>query len=133
MTFFLHLVTASSIELKEEWCKLRPIVYAVDKSDFRPHHIELHRCSGTCDPNLPTPHKSCIAISKQEILLKLSSTTGQGTRDVKVENHTSCECQCSKACTDSEIPVDGCLCRSVRGPRVDESGRRLSNSGEVLI
>ncbi|XP_015774585.1 PREDICTED: uncharacterized protein LOC107352789 [Acropora digitifera] len=133
MTFFLHSVMVSSKELKEELCALRPMVIPVRHSDFKPHHIELYRCSGTCDPNLPPSHKSCIAFKVQEIPLKLTSMTSQETKHVKVLNHTSCGCQCSISCTESEIPADGCGCKKLQGPSLGQLKSPSSNSeGNVL-
>ena len=133
MTFFLHSVMASSKELKEELCALRPTVIPVRQSGFQPHHIELHRCSGTCDPNLPPSHKSCTAFSVEEILLKLTSITSQDTSYVKVLNHTSCGCQCLISCKESEIPADGCGCTKLTGPSLGQLKSPSSNSGEVLV
>ena len=136
MTFFLHSVMVSSKEIKEELCALRPTVIRVRQSDFKPHHIELHRCLGTCDPNLPPSHKSCIAFKVQEISLKLTSMTSmtsQDTKYVKVLNHTSCGCQCSISCTESEIPADGCGCKKLQGPSLGQLKSPSSNSGEVLV
>ena len=133
MTFFLHSVMASSKEIKEELCALRPTVFPVQQSGFKPHHIELYRCLGTCDPNLPPSHKSCIAFSVKVISLKLTSMTSQETKYVDVLNHTRCGCQCSISCTESEIPADGCRCTKVRGPSLGQLKSPSSNSGEVLV
>ena len=134
MTFFSHSVMVSSKELKEELCALRPTVIAVGESDFKPHHIELHRCSGTCDPNLSPAHKSCKVSSAEVILLKLSSLTSEDTRYVEVSNHTSCRCQCLISCTKSEIPTDGCRCTKIKDdPSLGEFKSGSSNSGEVLV
>ncbi|XP_015776710.1 PREDICTED: uncharacterized protein LOC107354738 isoform X1 [Acropora digitifera] len=129
----LSPMMVSSKELKEELCALRPTVFPVQQSGFKPHHIELHRCLGTCDPNLPPSHKSCIAFSVKEISLKLTSMTSQETKYVKVLNHTSCGCQCSISCTESEIPADGCGCKKLQGPSLGQLKSPSSNSeGNVL-
>lgn len=129
----LSPMMVSSKELKEELCALRPTIIAVGESDFKPHHIELHRCSGTCDPNLPPAHKSCKVSSAEVILLKLSSLTSEDTRYVEVSNHTSCGCQCRISCTGSEIPADGCRCTKIEDPSVGQLKSQSSNSdGNVL-
>ena len=133
MTFFLQSVMVSSKEIKEELCALRPTVFPVQQSGFKPHHIELHRCLGTCDPNLPPSHKSCIAFKVQEIRLKLTSMTSQETKYVNVLNHTSCGCQCSATCTESEIPADSCGCTPLPVPSLGQLKKPSSNSGEVLV
>lgn len=133
MTFFLHSVMVSSKEIKEELCALRPTVFPVQQSGFKPHHIELHRCLGTCDPNLPPSHKSCIAFKVQEIRLKLTSMTSQETKYVNVLNHTRCGCQCSATCTESEIPADGCGCTPLPVPSLGQLIKPSSNPGEVLV
>lgn len=122
----LSPMMVSSKELKEELCALRPTVIPVQQSGFKPHHIELHRCLGTCDPNLPPSHKSCIAFSVKEIPLKLTSMTSQDTKSVKMLNHTSCGCQCSISCTESEIPADGCGCKKL--PSLGQLKSPSSNS-----
>ena len=134
MNFFLYSVMVSSTRLEEQLCLPRATVIPVQKSGFRPYHIKVHRCSGTCDPSLPPDHKKCMAGSRQEISLELRSITGPEIRNVKVENHTSCVCHCSISCTEQEIPdKSSCKCTNLSGPIEGQTGNRPSNSGKVLV
>ena len=83
----------SSLRLLEQQCKLRPTIFPVEKEGFKPHHIELHRCQGTCGDSQPS-QKPCAPDSIQEISLDVTDLTS-GQRDtVTVVNHTSCKCDC---------------------------------------
>ena len=105
----------SSLRLLEQPCKLRPTIIPVEKEGFKPHHIELHRCQGTCDDSQPS-QKPCAPASIQEISLDLTDLTSKNKRDtVAVFNHTSCRCNCeviNKCKLDKgEIPDEkNCRC-----------------------
>lgn len=83
----------SSLRLLEQHCKLRPTIVPVGKEGFKPHHIKLHQCQGTCGDSQPS-QKPCAPDSIQEISLDVTDLTS-GQRDtVTVVNHTSCKCDC---------------------------------------
>lgn len=106
----------SSLKLLEQPCKLRPTIIAVKQKGFKPHHIELHRCQGTCDNSLPS-QKPCVATSTKEINLDLTDLTSEneGNKVVRMVNHTGCGCHCEviKRCKfdEGEMPdEDNCRC-----------------------
>ena len=102
----------SSEVLQEQRCRARPTVVAVEKSGFKPHHIELHRCSGTCNDAPPT-HRPCKPSSVQEITLDLTDLTSNKASTVKVYNHTQCACDCELKCKldEGELPdEENCKC-----------------------
>ena len=89
----LFSACVSSLRLLEQHCKLRPTIIPVGKEGFKPHHIKLHQCQGTCGDSQPS-QKPCAPDSIQEISLDVTDLTS-GQRDtVTVFNHTSCKCDC---------------------------------------
>ena len=114
----------SSKHLPEQLCQLRPTVVPVQKAGFKPYHIELYRCSGTCRDSPPT-HRPCVAISKHTITLDLIDlSTGKPSTE-PVVNHTKCGCNCEVECKEGEYPDDeNCVCVSLpqTGGRKDGRG-----------
>lgn len=108
-------VRVSSEVLKEQHCRARPTVVPVEKPGFKPYHIELHRCSGTCSDAPPT-HRPCKASSKQAITLDLTDLTSSNPSTVTVYNHTQCACDCELKCKldEGEFPDgENCKCSTV--------------------
>ena len=106
----------SSLKLLDQPCKLRPTIIAVKEKGFKPHHVELHRCQGTCGNSQPS-QKPCVATSIQQISLDLTDLTSEneGNKVVHMDNHTSCGCHCevTKHCKldEGEMPdEDNCRC-----------------------
>ena len=108
----------SSLKLEDQPCKLRPTIIAVKEKGFKPHHIELHRCEGTCGNSQPS-QKSCVATSTQKISLDLTDLTttseNKGDKVVSMVNHTDCGCSCEAInhCKfdKGEVPdEDNCRC-----------------------
>lgn len=117
----------SSLKLLEQPCKLRPTIYAVEQKGFKPHHIELYRCQGTCGNSQPS-EKRCGPTSKQEISLDLTDLTSENKQDkvITVVNHTSCGCNCEAInhCKfdEGEMPdEDSCRCIKT-GPTAQRQG-----------
>ena len=106
----------SSVKLLDQPCKLRPTIIAVEKKGFKPHHIELYRCKGTCGNSQPS-QKRCVPTSTQQISLDLTDLTSETKQDevvIKV-NHTSCGCDCEAInhckVDEGEMPdEDNCRC-----------------------
>ena len=105
----------SSLKLLDQPCKLRPTIIAVEEKGFKPHHVELHRCQGTCDSQ--PSQKSCVPKSIQQISLDLTDLTSENKQDkvVLMDNHTSCDCNCKAInhCKfdEGEMPdEDNCRC-----------------------
>ena len=103
----------SSLKLLEQHCELRPTIIAVAKEDFKPRHIELHRCQGTCN-NFQASQMPCVPTSTLPMTLDLTSENKRGTV-VLVLNHTSCGCHCEtiKYCKldEGEMPdEENCRC-----------------------
>ena len=106
----------SSVKLLDQPCKLRPTIIAVGKKGFKPHHVELYRCNGTCGNSQPS-QKPCVPTSIQQISLDLTDLTSETKQDkvVLMDNHTSCGCNCevTKHCKfdEGEMPdEDNCKC-----------------------
>ena len=106
----------SSLKLLDQPCKLRPKIIAVEQKGFKPHHIELYRCEGTCSNSQPS-QKPCVPTSTQEISLDLTDLTSPTKQDkvLPVVNHTSCGCHCevTKHCNfdEGEMPdEENCRC-----------------------
>ena len=89
-----------------------------DSHGFKPYHVQLHRCSGTCKDTSPK-HTACVV--SQEVVIKLDAvdpTTNQKTV-IDVTNHTSCDCKCSIQCNleVGEFRDDRrCTCFNPDGP-----------------
>ncbi|XP_020624266.1 uncharacterized protein LOC110061760 isoform X2 [Orbicella faveolata] len=115
----LVLRSVSSIKLPEETCKPRPVVVSVTQ-DYRPYHITVYRCSGTCDANIPPSQKPCTAAKKKEIEVEFTGPLGQHHKTIKIYNHTSCSCECNLECNWAEGErLDGDNCRCLKGPSTD--------------
>lgn len=105
----------SSLKLRDQPCKLRPTIIAVKQKGFKPHHIELHRCEGTCGNSQPS-QKPCVPTSTQQISLDLTDLTSENKQDkVVMVNHTGCGCTCEviNHCKfeEGEMPdEDNCRC-----------------------
>ena len=116
----------SSLKLVEQPCKLRPTIIPVEKRGFKPYHIELHRCQGTCRDSLPS-QRPCIAASINKISLDLTDLTSESKQEkvITVVNHTSCECDCEaiKHCNldKGEMP-DEENCRCIPEPTPQSQG-----------
>ena len=110
----------SSLKLLDQPCELRPTIFAVEQKGFKPHHIELYRCEGTCSNSQPS-QKPCVPTSTQDISLDLTDLTSEnkGDKVITVVNHTSCGCNCeaTKHCKfdEGEMP-DEDNCRCIPGP-----------------
>ena len=125
----LFAVRVSSEVLKEQHCRARPAVVPVEKSGFKPYHIELHRCSGTCNDAPPT-HRPCKASSVQAITLDLTDLTSSEPSTVTVYNHTQCACDCELKCKldEGELPdEDNCKCIIVTDP--ERTGNNNKRTG----
>lgn len=123
----------SSVKLLDQPCKLRPAIIAVEKKGFKPHHIELYRCEGTCDHSQPS-QKACVATSTQQISLDLTDLTSETKQDevvIKV-NHTSCGCDCEAInhckVDEGEMP-DEDNCRCIPPGPTPQTGRRGNEKG----
>ena len=110
----------SSEVLEEQHCKARPTVVSVEQAGFKPYHIELHRCSGTCRDAPPT-HRPCKAFSKKAITLDLIDLTSNKPSTVTVYNHTQCTCDCELKCKEGEFPNEE-KCKCVILPDYGETG-----------
>ena len=111
----------SSIELPEERCKPRPVVVS-ETEGYRPYHILVYRCSGTCDVNIPPSQKPCTAGDWNEIEVEVTDPLGQDHKIIKIYNHTSCSCECNlDICKleEGELPDANCICQ--KGPSPVES------------
>ena len=113
----------SSLKLLDQPCKLRPTIIAVEQKGFKPHHIELYRCEGTCGNSQPS-QKPCVPTSTRQITLDLTDLTSEnkGDKVIPMVNHTSCGCNCevTKHCKfdEGEMPdEDNCRCIKT-GPTV---------------
>lgn len=117
--FLFFPMKVSSIKLPEETCKPRPVVVSVTQ-DYRPYHITVYRCSGTCDANIPPSQKPCTAAKKKEIEVEFTGPLGQHHKTIKIYNHTSCSCECNLECNWAEGErLDGDNCRCLKGPSTD--------------
>ncbi|XP_068680946.1 uncharacterized protein [Montipora foliosa] len=128
---FLELspMRVSSVRLPEEDCRPRPTVVLV-KEFYKPHHIKLFQCAGTCKGLTPS-QKPCIAVTKQKINLEVTSLTSNKQTTVVVHNHTQCGCKCNLDCQEQEIPDDkNCKCQ--RAPGFLETRTGPSKSVDVL-
>ena len=113
----------SSIELPEESCKPRPVVVSDATKGYKPYHILVYRCSGTCDVNIPPSQKPCTAATKKTLDVEVTDPLGKDRKIIKVYNHTSCGCGCNlDNCNvaDGELPDENCICR--KGPTAGEFG-----------
>lgn len=121
-TLVLASVQASPIKLREQSCEPRPVVVDDQTGGNRPYNILLHRCSGTCDDTKPQ-HKPCTASTEEEIdLIVKDPLTGQ-EKTIKVQNHTTCACDCDLDCDFSkgEFPdADKCICTPNAKPSVEK-------------
>ena len=112
---FFFSACVSSLKLQDQPCKLRPTIIAVEEKGFKPHHIELHRCQGTCGNSQPS-QKPCVPKSIQQISLDLTDLTSKTKQKVVLmDNHTRCGCDCEAInhCKfdEGEMPdVDNCRC-----------------------
>ena len=112
---FFFSAYVSSLKLQDQPCKLRPTIIAVGEKGFKPHHIELHRCKGTCGNSQPS-QKPCVATSTQKISLDLTDLTSKTKEKVVLmDNHTSCGCDCEAInhckVDEGEMPdEDNCRC-----------------------
>lgn len=114
----------SSIELPEERCKPRPVVVS-ETEGYKPYHILVYRCSGTCDDNIPPRQKPCTAANKKAIEVEATDPLGHDRKTFTVYNHTSCSCACDlhNKCNwdQGELPdEDNCKC--LKGPTAGEFG-----------
>ncbi|XP_020624264.1 uncharacterized protein LOC110061760 isoform X1 [Orbicella faveolata] len=129
----LVLRSVSSIKLPEETCKPRPVVVSVTQ-DYRPYHITVYRCSGTCDANIPPSQKPCTAAKKKEIEVEFTGPLGQHHKTIKIYNHTSCSCECNLECNWAEGErLDGDNCRCLKGPSTDRFVGGQKNRGCASI
>ena len=118
----------SSLKLEDQPCKLRPTIIAVKEKGFKPHHIELHRCKGTCGNSQPS-QKACVATSTQQISLDLTDLTttseNKGDKVVPMVNHTGCGCDCEAInhckVDEGEMP-DEDNCRCIKTAQIHKGG-----------
>ena len=94
---------------------------------FKPYHVLLHRCSGTCDDINPE-RKPCIPSTTELIDVKVHDPLNGKDKIIKVLNHTSCGCECNLDCDldNGQVPDgDQCICKSVPLPsgRKPDTGR----------
>lgn len=112
----------SSIELPEERCKPRPVVVS-ETQGYKPHHILVYRCSGTCDDNIPPDQKPCTAANKKAIEVEVTDPSGLDRKTITVYNHTSCSCACDLPCKWHQGEwLDGDNCKCLKRPTAGESG-----------
>lgn len=114
----------SSVKLSEQKCQPRPVVVH-ETQGYRPFHIKLYRCSGTCDEKIPPSQKPCMVSQSQAIPLEVKDPLSGEPKIIEVYNHTSCHCQCNLECQwdQGEIPdEENCRCKSdpTTGERRDE-------------
>ena len=110
--FLFSPLEVSSVELPEERCKPRPVVVS-ETEGHRPYHILVYRCSGTCDVNTPPSQKPCTVASKKEIEVKVTDPLGKPSKSIKIDNHTSCRCDCDLECNwadGEQLHGDDCFC-----------------------
>lgn len=124
-SYFLLSGTAQEVRsLKNEVCRTRPTLVAIDHPSYRhlPYYVSLHRCGGTI--NFISPRfKTCVPKTMQTIKLQARSLeTGQPVV-INVNNHTSCTdgCTNSKPMCDTEMEewVEEncrCECKYPNGP-----------------
>lgn len=125
----LVLVRVSSSP-SEQWCKARPTVVALKKAGYRPYHIELHQCSGTCTYDAPPNHRPCAATSKKAVTVELTDLTSSKLSTITVYNHTKCGCACELECKveEGELP-DEENCKCVILPGIGKSGNDKEKTG----
>lgn len=110
----LTSVQASAIQLPEQSCKPRPVVLGDQTEGYKPYHVLLYRCSGTCDDINPV-RKPCIPSTTREIDIKVHDPSNGKDKIIKVLNHTSCDCECNLDCDldNGQVPDgDQCICKS---------------------
>jgi len=108
----------SSVQLPEQRCKPRPVVVS-ETEGYRPYHILVYRCSGTCDENIPPSQKPCTAAGKEQIPVEVTGPLGHNPKIIYIYNHTSCSCDCDVECNwaEGEKPdPDECKCLPLTGP-----------------
>lgn len=121
-TLTLASVQAFAIQLQEQSCEPRPVVVGDQTEGFKPYHVLLHRCSGTCDDINPE-RKPCIPSTTESIDVKVHDPLNGNDKIIKVLNHTSCDCECNLDCDldNGQVPDgDQCICKPVSQP----SGRK---------
>jgi len=125
----------SSIELPEEMCKPRPVVVS-ETEGYKPYHVLVHRCAGTCDVNIPPSQKPCTAATKQEIEVPVTDPLGHHRTSIKIYNHTSCSCECNLECNwaEGEQP-DGNNCKCLKPPTDGEfvGGKKTGAMPSIII
>jgi len=119
-SLILSPMRVSSKVLPEQECRSRPTVVPVQKEGYKPYHIELHRCSGTCQ-GAPPSHRPCTPTSRKAITLELTDLTTGKPGTVTVYNHTRCGCGCELECKleEGEFP-DEENCKCIVGPNRGE-------------
>jgi len=125
----------SSIELLEEMCKPRPVVVS-ETQDYKPYHVLVYRCAGTCDVNIPPSQKPCTAATKQEIEVPVTDPLGHDRKSIKIYNHTSCSCECNLECNWAEGErQDGNNCKCLKAPTNDKfvGGQKTGAMPSIII
>ena len=135
LNFLFFPVKVSSIELQEEMCKPRPVVVS-ETEGHKPYHILVHRCSGTCNVNIPPSQKPCTAANKKEIEVPVTDPLGQNRKFIKIYNHTSCNCECNLECKWAEGErQDGKNCKCLKAPTDDTfvGGQKTGVMSSIII
>lgn len=133
-TVYFFSVKVSSVKLSEQKCQPRPVVVQ-ETQGYRPFHVELFRCAGTCDEKIPPKQKPCSVSHSQVILLEVRDPLSGKPATIKVDNHTSCHCQCDLKCKwDQGETPDEENCRCNIEPTAEETrGEKTTGEESFLL
>lgn len=124
----------SSIKLPEQTCQPRPVV-VYETEGYKPYHILMHRCSGTCNENIPPKQNPCTALTKEAVKVEVTDPLSGDPKTITVYNHTSCRCDCNMECNwgGETLREEDCRCVSITDPDTGERGGKKETGATPLI
>ncbi|XP_057306391.1 vascular endothelial growth factor D-like [Hydractinia symbiolongicarpus] len=109
------------VNLPNEECKPRKTLVAVDGDTYNyfPLMVSLHRCGGICGRDKPNFRK-CVKKESDILFLHVYNELEQRNETIKLENHTSCGCECyyDKSVCSSTQTWDTQQCKCLCNPSV---------------
>lgn len=122
--FFLSGTAQEITNLRNEGCRIRPTLVAIDHPSYRryPYYVTLYRCGGTVSFISPR-FKTCVPKTAQDIKIRATNLETGEPVVIDEKNHTSCKdgCTNSKAMCDTEMEYwheekCRCECKYPNGP-----------------